>query len=490
MIEYFFIIGIILIIGFLATILFERTRISTVLILMAFGFFLGPVFGIVDATEESLIAQISSFIATLALIILLFDGGMMLEIRSVLKAVPKSTFFTFLVFVVTLILVTLFCTLIGWDPLLGALLGAIVGGTSSAIVIAMAEKSGITREAKAFLTIESTITDALCIISAMIVVEVIVSATIVAGDIGHMFLAAFLIALFTGAVAAIVWLFAIEKLRIEKYYYMLTLAVAFIVYSLTEGISASGGFAVFIFGLTLGNAKSIIRNLSMSPELAMASTSTLKRFQEEVTFFVRTFFFVYAGLLLMPNYFAFGVLGVAFVVTLLALAGRMLSQKVVMGGNEFTQQDKRIVATTMPRGLAAAVLATTPAVLAVTGPEIPDFAPIVFGVIVFSNIVATFGVFLFSGKKPWGEKIYRYVSYIWDKLNAPDDELVQIEKKEKEEIEHELEEKKKKEERRKKKYEKKKKKVVLEELEYEVKEEEKELEELKKKIEEKKEEPH
>lgn len=480
MFGYFFIIGVILIIGFLATIIFQRTRISTVLILMAFGFLLGPGLGIIDATEESMIAQISPFIATLALIILLFDGGMMLDIKPVLKAVPKSTLFTFIVFLVTLALTTVFCTLIGWDPLHGVLLGAIVGGTSSAIVIAMAERAGITREARAFLTIESTITDALCIISAMIVVEVIVSTTVIgAGDIGHMFLSAFLIALFMGAVVAIIWLFAIQKLRIEKYYYMLTLAVAFIVYSLTEIIGASGGFAVFIFGLTLGNAKSITRNLSMSPELAMSSTSTLRRFQEEVTFFVRTFFFVYAGLLLMPHYFSLGVLSIAFGATLLGLAGRKISQRIVVNGTDFTKQDKAIVTTTMPRGLAAAVLATTPAVVMVTN---ADFAPIVFAVIVFSNIFATVGIFLLSGERPLWGRISHNAKILWNKLNVPEEELKNIEKKEAEKKKEEEKEKEKKEGKKKVKYEKKKKKVVLEELEWEVKKEEKDIKELKKKI--------
>ncbi len=482
MIEYFFIIGVVLIMGFLATILFERTRISTVLILMAFGFLIGPVFHVIDATEESLIAQISAFIATLALIILLFDGGMMLDIKSVLRAVPKSALFTFLVFLITLALVTLLCTIIGWDPLKGALLGAIVGGTSSAIVIAMAAKSGISNEAKAFLTIESTITDALCIISAVIVVKIIVSTIEVgAGDIGHMFLSAFLIALFMGAVAAVIWMFTIQKFRIEKYYYMLTLAVALIVYSVTEGIQASGGFAVFTFGLVLGNSKSILRAMSISPEFAMNSTTTLRRFQEEVTFFVRTFFFVYAGLLLLPNYFTLYVVLVAFAVTLLALGSRRLGQKIVMRGNSFTQQDKKIVATTMPRGLAAAVLATHPDVVAVTTPV---FAPIVFGVIVFSNIAATLGIFLFSGEKPWGDRIYRYLSFLWAKLNAPDEELKKIEKKEEELKEEEEKKEVEKEKKEKEKYKRKKKSTVLKELEWEVKHEEKEIEELKKKIEE------
>ncbi len=480
MFEYFFIIGMVLIIGFLATILFQRTKISTVLILMFLGFLLGPVLGIIDATEESLISQISAFIATLALIILLFDGGMMLDIKSVLRAVPKSAFFTFLVFIVTLILITVFCILLGWDPLQGALMGAIVGGTSSAIVIAMAEKAGITKEAKAFLTIESTITDALCIITAMIVVEIIISATVIeAGDIGHMFLAAFLIALFLGAVAAIIWLFVIEKLRIEKYYYMLTLAVALILFSLTESIDASGGFAVFVFGLVLGNAKSVIRTMSISPELAMTHTSSLKRFQEEVTFFVRTFFFVYAGLLLLPGYFTPGVLALAMMITLLGLLGRALSQKAVMGGNTFTEQDKKIVITTMPRGLAAAVLATTPAVVFVTG---GTFAPIVLGVIVFSNVVATAGIFFLSGERPLWDRIYQRTKLLWEKLNAPDAELKKIEKMEEEEKLEALEEKEEKILKKETKYKKKKKKVVLKELEWEVKKEKKDLEKLKKKL--------
>lgn len=491
MFEYFFVIGMVLIIGFLATILFQRTKISTVLILMGLGFLLGPVFNVIDASEESLIAEISSFIATLALIILLFDGGMMLDIKSVLKAVPKSAFFTFLVFAVTLVLITIFCVLIGWNPLQGALIGAIVGGTSSAIVIAMAEMSGITKEAKAFLTIESTITDALCIISAVIIAEIIVTATIHAGDIGHAFLSAFLLALFTGAVAAIIWLFVIEKLRIEKYYYMLTLAVALILFYITEVIGASGGFSVFVFGLVLGNAKSIIRTMSMSPELAMTHTTSMKRFQEEVTFFVRTFFFVYAGLLLLPEYFTFDVLAIALVLTLLGLAGRAISQKVVMRGNSFTRQDKRVVITTMPRGLAAAVLATTPTIVAVTG---TGFAPIVLGVIVFSNVVATLGIFFLSGEKPLGEKIYRHAVILWEKLNAPEDELKKIEKKEAEEKKKEDQEEKQKDEKIENKYKKKKKKVEVKELAREVKEEKKDIQKLEKKLkkEEKeiKEEPH
>jgi len=488
MIEYLFILGMIIVIGFLATIIFERTKISTVLILMLLGFILGPMLGFVDASDETVISQISPFMAMLALVILLFDGGMMLDIKSVVKAVPKSTAFTFLVFVATVILVTLFCVLIGWDPLQGALIGAIIGGTSSAVVIAMAERAGITREAKAFLTIESTITDALCIIGAVVVVEIIVTASIVAEDISHTFLAAFLLALFTGGLAALVWMFIIEKLRIDQYYYMLTLAVALIVFSATEWIGASGGFAVFIFGLVLGNAKSIVRMFAASYELAVDQTMTMKVFQKEITFFVRTFFFVYAGLLLLPQYFTWDVIGIGLMITILALLGRGIAGKIIIrGGNgdSFTGQDRQIIFTTMPRGLAAAVLATTPSVVAVTT---VGFSPIVFGVIIFSNVIATLGIFFLSGERPLGPSILKRVKTTWEKLNAPEEELKKIEKKEKKE--QEKNEKKKEEEAKKevKKEIKEEKKKEVKQIKNEVKKEEKDLKKLEKKIEKVKEE--
>ncbi|GFO95965.1 sodium/hydrogen exchanger [groundwater metagenome] len=49
-----------------------------------------------------------------------------------------------------------------------------------------------------------------------------------------------------------------------------------------------------------------------------------------------------------------------------------------------------VIAAMMPRGLAAAVLATMPLA---AGIEIPYFAEIVFSIIILTNLVTTFGVF-------------------------------------------------------------------------------------------------
>lgn len=410
MIEFFFVIGLTLFIGFAATLLFDRTRISQVLILMLFGFLLGPgsamILGaenaIIDASNDSIIISISTFIATLALIILLFDGGMTLDIFRVVKALPKSTLFTFVTFIITLALIASFAVFVlGWNWLYGLLLGAVLGGISSAIVIAIAAKSGISDEAKAMLTIESSITDALCIIAAIVVIELIITANIEAGTIGHMILGSFVIALFIGAISAVLWIAITNKMKIEQYGYMLTLAMVFFVYAFTEGVQSSGGFAVFTFGLVLGNAKALARKLRLNAESIVSPH--VRIFQEEVTFFVRTFFFVYIGILVSPSYFTPYVIAVGIAITVVTIIARMFGERIAF--RDCLEKDRNIVTYMVPRGLAAAVLATLPPLY---GIYIPEFQPIIFGVIILTNVAATGGVFFFGGPKP-----------LWSKLTKP-----------------------------------------------------------------------
>ncbi len=101
MYEAFLIIGLILIAGFLANAIFERTRVSQVLILIALGFLLGPASGVIDAQENPVLSGITPFVGILALIILLFDGGITLNVFSLVKVLPKATAFTLIVFILS-----------------------------------------------------------------------------------------------------------------------------------------------------------------------------------------------------------------------------------------------------------------------------------------------------------------------------------------------------------------------------------------------------
>lgn len=387
----FLIIGLTIIIGFITMIFFERTRVSQVIPLMLFGFLLGPVLGLLDVSPESMIVSVLPFIATLALIVLLFDGGMEFDIFSMARAIPKSMLFTLLVFVLSVVIVSLFCMLVlGWSLAHGALLGAVIGGVSSAVVIAMVEMTGLRRETKAMLTVESTLTDALCIVTALILVRLIVAGqALTVGTITNILLAQITIAILFGLIAAAIWMALVERFVLHRYAYMLMLALVFILFAVTEGVEASGGIAVFVFGMALGNARKLGRITQTHWENPISRM--MKLFQDEVTFFVRTFFFVYIGFLLSPQYFNQYVVLVGFALTALLLLPRIVAKKLVLRG--IRERDGNVAATMMPRGLAAVVLATLPITSGIT---LPSFQELVFAVLLFSNIIATLGIYIFD----------------------------------------------------------------------------------------------
>jgi cell volume regulation protein A len=388
----FFIIALTILIGFLSSLVFERTRISQVILLMLFGFMLGPVMGLLDVSPESIIVSVLPFIATLALIVLLFDGGLEFNIFAVAKAIPKSMLFMFMVFLLSVGLIALFLVAtLDWPIPESLLMGAVVGGTSSAVVIALVEKTGTKKETKSLLTVESAMTDALCIITAVIIAQIITSTEpLSAGVLVGLLLSQFTIAITLGIIGAFVWIFIIDRVTIvQEYTYMLMLALVFGLYAVTEFVGGNGGIAVFVFGIILGNARMIAKFAKLEWENPITRTTRL--FQEEVTFFVRTFFFTYIGLLLSLEYFSMTIIFVGVGILALVALSRFFIQKLLLPG--MPSRDKNIIITMMPRGLAAAVLATYPATLGIT---ILNFQEIVFSVLLLSNVAATVGIFLYD----------------------------------------------------------------------------------------------
>lgn len=387
----FFIIGITLVIGFAAAFFFDKTRISEVILLMLFGFLLGPVFGLLDVSAGSVIVSILPFVGSLALIVLLFDGGMEFDIFGLAKAIPKSMLFTLIVFILSVLIVTAFTSLLlSWPLLHGALLGATIGGISSAVVITMVEKTGLKKETKSLLTVESTLTDALCIITAVIIVEIIIGGSAPElGSAASLLLSQFTIAIMLGIVAAGIWIMIIDRFALHNYAYMLMLALVFILFSVTEEVRGSGGIAVFTFGIILGNASKIGKMAKVHWQNPV--NRMMRLFQDEVTFFVRTFFFVYIGLLLSLEYFTPTVMAISIAITALLILPRMAAKKLILP--DLPKRDSNVTMTMMPRGLAAAVLATLPLT---RGLMIGNFQELVFAVLLLSNVAATIGIYLFD----------------------------------------------------------------------------------------------
>lgn len=387
MIDPILFIGLVVFAGFAANLVFARTRISQVLLLIAFGFLLGPALGLVPVTGPSSLTSYVPLVGTLALIILVFDGGITLNVFQLVKALPKATGFTLLVFILSLAATAVLAIVaLGWSPVWGILLGSALAGTSFEVVWSMLEKTNIASHSRALLVLESTFTDDLSIITTVTILHLITtnSVTSTSAILGSV-AGSFTVALVGGLLAAMFWIKVLKALGKRDFPYMLTIAVVFLLYAAVEELNANGGIAVFIFALVLGNSKRLSRFLrlkqgySLRPEIASI--------QSEVTFFTSTFFLVFLGLILNPTSLTVALVGFSAVLSVLFVALRWGAKKALFD----KEGHSSLLVTMLPRGLAAAVLAGLPAT---QGVAIPGFAEIALLVIVFTNVIATLGVFL------------------------------------------------------------------------------------------------
>ncbi|MFH1588676.1 MAG: cation:proton antiporter [Candidatus Diapherotrites archaeon] len=389
----FVLIGLLILIGFLGNLFFQKTKISDLIILMLIGLLIGPVFHVLPAENIELFKDLTPFFASLALILLLFEGGLYLNFYKVIKELPKSTFFTFFNFILTALFSAVVLHFFGWDFVSGLLMGAILGGTSSAIIIPLVSKSSALEETKTFLSLESAITDALCVVSVIAIIQFIIFQGLSTQEILQSIFAAFSVAALIGIVAALIWLWVLRDFKSTRnYQYLLTVASLFFLYSLTEFVGGNGAFSVLIFGIVLGNSKTIMRFLKIR-EIEL--TTEIKAFQTEIAFLIKTFFFVYLGIVFDLAAFNLTTISIAFALMIAMLFPRIISVFLLGKLIPKYKKDSFLIKSMMARGLAAAVLATLPVTMGVESNELIYLIPqIAFLGILLTNLFTTIGFYL------------------------------------------------------------------------------------------------
>lgn len=373
----FLAIGAIVFIGFFGNLMFKKYRIPDVLLLVLVGIILGPaILGgrlhILTAARLDEFNAYRDLFLSVALIIILFDGGLTLDIRAVYESMRLSLFMAVITFLLTMMAVAAIVYIaIGGSIYIAMSLGAIVGGTSGAIVIPIAGRLRIKPSTKSILYIESALTDVLVIIVAITLLTIVR-----VGEFDALNLAENLAFDFSGGAVigfgvGVLWLYALQVLQRQPLSYMLTIAVLFIVAGTVELVGSSGAIAALTFGLSIGNRAFLKRQIT-SVYLSGGSDDSIQRFHAEITFFIRTFFFVYMGLL-----FEFGTIDVLQLTIGIAMlcvivAARWVTSSAASRIGMLPREDSSALFALMPRGLAAAVLATGAAALLVGAPDLPQ----------------------------------------------------------------------------------------------------------------------
>ncbi|MEK0370827.1 MAG: cation:proton antiporter [Nitrosopumilus sp.] len=96
--------GVVIFLGVAGEAFFKKTGIPDVAFLMIFGVIIGPVLGII---QPEAVIEVVPYFAALALIIIMFDGGLHLDIKHIVKTAHFSVTLAVLGFIVSVVIITL-----------------------------------------------------------------------------------------------------------------------------------------------------------------------------------------------------------------------------------------------------------------------------------------------------------------------------------------------------------------------------------------------
>lgn len=392
----FAIVSLIIFIGFFAEIIFKKTNVPDILILLAIGIILGTVMKLVSVEH---FGEGINIFTTFALIFILFQGALNIEFKVLIKSLSNSFSLTFFSFIATMAIVTIICVLMGMDYKIAMLLGSILGGTSSAVVIPIVNNLDLKEKYASILMLESAISDVLCIVGALTIIEIIHTGEVVASGIVNSVLSSFSLAIFVGIILGFIWSIFLAKHENLTKAYVVTIAFIMGLYAFVESpfVGASGAIAVLAFGLVLGNAKSLHNFAGFDRKTRELFDRNLvspsgKNFYSEISFFLKTFFFVYLGILIDFSYIS------SFVYALILVIGIYLVRpfvvKYVFRKDVLIPKERTFLEILIPKGLAAAVLAGVAVQSGVLGAESQILVNIVLSVILISIVLTSVLIFL------------------------------------------------------------------------------------------------
>ena len=373
--------SVVIILGVLGEAFFKKTGIPDILFLMVLGVIIGPILGII---QPQAVLEIVPYFAAVALIIIMFDGGLNLHIGKVLKTAHFAIILVIVGFAISVgIVAGLAHYGLGWEWIDSILLGSILGGSSSIIVFGLVQKIHISDDAKSMLSFESALTDIFAVIIAFVLFEAALSGEFSLDLLGVTIGKAVLVGLVLGFGVGIPWMFVMSKLKNAQHSYMLTIGMVFLLFFLATSFGESGALTALVFGLMLGKKTYFSRLLKVKfPEDTIDNS-----LHNQVTFLVRAFFFVFVGLLASFAQIEYVIFGIIAAVGI--YIGRIIITKSVLVRG-FSRLDKKVTSVMIPRGLAAAVLATFP--LSMGLPNAEAYPQIIFFVVLTSVIITTIGL--------------------------------------------------------------------------------------------------
>ncbi|MGN6168416.1 MAG: potassium/proton antiporter [Solirubrobacteraceae bacterium] len=287
------------------------------------------------------------FIGTVALVLILFEAGLAAGWRELRPVLRPALRLAVIGTVATAAIVGLTASfLFDFSLLEGLLLGAVLAATDGAAVFALLRGVPLPRRLRRTLEGESGFNDPIAVLLVIVVIELITNRQFDA------FSAIVFLVRELGvgvAVGVAVGLLACEIARAKRLPSRLvpvgTLAIAALAYGIAGALGGSGFLAVYMVGLTLGDAP-------------LSDREPLIAFHRGLAMVAEIGMFFALGLLVFPSQFG----PIAFKAVVLALVTALIARPVATAactlGEGFTRSERIMLAWAGLRGAVPVILAT------------------------------------------------------------------------------------------------------------------------------------
>ena len=320
--------------------------------------------------------QLTYLIGSIALGIILFDGGMRTHAQSVRVGIGPGIVLATLGVAVTAGFVAVFTVwILKFTWLQGLLLGAIVGSTDAAAVFSVLSARGlaIKRRISATLEIESGCNDPMAVFLTIVLVQSIAAGkTGLDSDLPARLLLEFSIGGVAGLAGGFAMVWIINRLELAQALYpLLASSLALLIFAITVAIGGSGFLAIYIAGLVMGNRR-------------VHSAQNILRVHDGLAWLAQIGMFLVLGLLATPH----DLLAVAYPALLLAVALTLIARPVAvalcLAPFRLPWREQAFIAWMGLRGAVPIILGVFPLVAGI------DNAWIYFNVAFFVVLVSLF----------------------------------------------------------------------------------------------------
>lgn len=319
-------------------------------------------------------AQIAHSLGSIALAIILFDGGLQTPTASIKQVwKPASILATFGVLITTIVTGVAAAYILDTSLLYGLLIGAIVGSTDAAAVFSLLRTAGIhiNSRLKSTLEIESATNDPMAIFLTVGLLEVMTHKIEPGTGLLMLFLQQMGVGSLVGLGCGWVAVRIINNINLTTsgLYPVMVAALGLLSFGISANLGGSGFLAIFITGVVIGNSRFVFQRSTFL-------------FHDGLAWLGQITMFVILGLLINPSSLLDVWVEGLLIAAVLTLVARPLAIYPILHFFGFNKRESTLVSWVGLRGSVPIILAIYPLMYGLPNAEI------IFNVVFFVVLIS------------------------------------------------------------------------------------------------------